>query len=511
MKHSQTITPIRTNRNKFNSNQPFRVVFSGTFNQNVYYDLSSAYLKMKVRCKPNTMKTITKSEGDTADSVADYTGNFYVPTTTPSPVDYIQGFFSIFDDTGAELKFELNNVNNEEQCNHCATIEMIDKFPIEFEQNRHIRRLYNGHKGFDLQDNSNFNLYNLDNDAFSQFKTFDNKYRFVKHDDGYWYTTMYIPFTQILEPATRTSLLRIYAAEFDLIFKDTEKFFNTNRPHIIITQGKGATDNSCVGEPYVTIESTITTGIGQTSGTIEGFDSFNCEEPSNYDKILFEHDMSSNFFKEKPEIVDCDLYMDQYTIESTEEAAKFDEQNLGSVFRPVCYQLDNHVFDINPDSPVNKFKIECPFKPLACYYYFTHDVKNELSLRTDYLYLNPPKHAVIKTLTGQSTPYPHYENDPDVRIVDPLSYFATRNLPTKFATPDERHYSELIYNLKKFDHPLIDYHRWKQIHRLYSIDMTSDLNMGDDKNTLFFEIGLEDTVPDNVRLHVIFTRDYKVV
>ena len=33
------------------------------------------------------------------------------------------------------------------------------------------------------------------------------------------------------------------------------------------------------------------------------------------------------------------------------------------------------------------------------------------ALRTDYLYLNPPKYCVLKTLTGQSTSYPYYENN----------------------------------------------------------------------------------------------------
>ena len=60
-----------------------------------------------------------------------------------------------------------------------------------------------------------------DNDCFCMKKSFDNKYKFVKGDDDYYYTTMFIPFTQILEPASRMSLLRIYAAEFDIIFKDS--------------------------------------------------------------------------------------------------------------------------------------------------------------------------------------------------------------------------------------------------------------------------------------------------
>ena len=79
MKHLQTITPIRTNRNKFNSSSPFRVVFSGTFNRNIYYDLSSAYLKIKIRCKPNQLKTVTKHEGSvtavtTPAQINDYDG-----------------------------------------------------------------------------------------------------------------------------------------------------------------------------------------------------------------------------------------------------------------------------------------------------------------------------------------------------------------------------------------------------------------------------------------------------
>jgi len=498
MKHTQTITPIRTSRNKFNSSQPFRVVFSGTFNQNVYYDLSSAYLKMRVRCKPKALKTVTPSGDSSPDIIADYTGNFYIPTSTPSPVDYIQGFFSVYDDMGQELKFELNNINNEEMCNHCATIEMIDKFPIEFEQNRHIRRLFNGHQGFDGLNTYHNGLYHPDADNYLIYKTFDNKYKFVKESDGYYYTTMYIPFTQILEPATRTSLLRIYAAEFDLIFKDTEKFFIAELPHVTISAGKIPKVN-IYGECCITKETTNQYGYCSN----EGIDLANTT-----DAFLYEDNSSIAFFQEKPEIIDCDLYMDQYTIESTEEIAKFGEQ----YFNPVCYQLDNHVFDINPETDINKFKIECPFKPCACYYYFTQDDNNDLSLRTDYLYLNPPSYAVIKTLTGQSTPYPHYENDKNNTFMSLKEYNKKSTSAVKYHSPDERFYNELIYNLKKFDHPIIDYHRWRQIHRIYSIDMTSDLNLGDDKNTLYFEIALQNKpLPENVRLHVIFTRDYKVI
>ena len=77
MKHLQTITPIRTNRNKFNSSSPFRVVFSGTFNKNIYYDLSSAYLKIKIRCKPNQLKTVTKHKGsDTAVTTPAHIDNY---------------------------------------------------------------------------------------------------------------------------------------------------------------------------------------------------------------------------------------------------------------------------------------------------------------------------------------------------------------------------------------------------------------------------------------------------
>ena len=77
MKHLQTRTPIRTNRNKFNSSSPFRIVFSGTFNRNIYYDLSSAYLKIKIRCKPNQLKTVTKHEGSVTAVTTPFT-NLYL-------------------------------------------------------------------------------------------------------------------------------------------------------------------------------------------------------------------------------------------------------------------------------------------------------------------------------------------------------------------------------------------------------------------------------------------------
>ena len=41
--------------------------------------------------------------------------------------------------------------------------------------------------------------------------------------------------------------------------------------------------------------------------------------------------------------------------------------------------------------------------------------------------------------------------------------------------------------------------------------MNSDLNLGSDKNTFFFEVSLDDCVEElkqNVRLHVIFITDY---
>lgn len=492
MKHSQTITPIRTNRNKFNNSMPFRVVFSGTFNQNVYYDLSSAYLKIKVRCKPNEMRTMSK---DAKEEV--YTGNFYMPTLTTTPVDFIQGFFSVYDDNGAELKFELNNINNEEQANHCAMIEFIDKYPAEFEYNRHIRRMFAGHKGFETRYPLQTLSGKTDHDIFSLLKTFDNKYKFVRGDDGYYYTTMYIPFTQVLEPATRMSLLRIYAAEFDFFFKDCNKYWNTDRPYITTSDGKIATDHNLAGEPWVTREFEMRTYDEESSLDLD--DSI---------PVLYNHNNGINFFDQTPEIVDCDLYMDQYTIESTEEIAKIGDR----YFQPCVYQLDNHVLDFNQDIDINKFKLEVPFKPSQCYYYFTQDNNDDHSLRTDYLYLNPPKHVVLKTLTGQNTPYPNYENN-NLDLISNTNNRVHKNDSkniAKYSSPDERFYNELLYNLKKFDHPIIDYESWRKIHRIYSIDMNSDLNMSDDKNTFFFEIGMDKTPEKNMRVHIIFTRDYDV-
>lgn len=496
MKHQQTITPIKTNRNKFNSSQPFRVIFSGTFNQNVYYDLSSAYLKMRVRCKPHNMKTIKLETNSTkADVIEDYTGNFYIPTLNQTPVDYIQGFFSIFDDNGAELKFELNNINNEEQANHTAMIEFIDKYPNEFEYNRHIRRLFAGHKGFETKRPTSALSKKLDYDYFITHKTFDNKYKFVKEGD-YWYTYMYIPLTQVLEPAARMSLLRIYNAEFDIFFKDTEKFFSSRLPYVEIKKNnaqveKGYTDNNCNGEAWITTE--------ENYSTVD----FSNQFTSNH-KMLYEDDTGIPFFNEKPEIVDCDLYMDQYTIESTEEMHQLGDK----YFMPVLYQLDNHVFDMYENVGIHKYKIECPFKPSACYYYLTYDEDNNKALRTDYLYLNPPKYCVLKTLTGQSTPYPNYECNSLRPLVNPHNRIYNNNATESFVSPDERLYNELLYSLKKFDHPIIDYESWSQIHRIYSIDINSDLHLGEDKNTFFFEINLEHELHPNTKLHVIFVRDY---
>ena len=507
MKHLQTITPIRTNRNKFNSSSPFRVVFSGTFNRNIYYDLSSAYLKIKIRCKPNQLKTVKKHEGSvsavtTPAHIDNYNGNFYLPTLTQSPVDYIQGFFSVYDDEGKELKFELNNINNEEQANHCAMIEFLEKVPNEFEYNRHIRKLYNGMLGFVTRNNMIDFDEHYDNDCFCMKKSFDNKYKFVKGDDDYYYTTMFIPFTQILEPASRMSLLRIYAAEFDIIFKDCDKFWNPTLPKIEVKNNTesppkkiAVTNDSRIYENYVTTESSDFL-LGKYTYEKTPFD-------DNIPVLFYQ---GVEFFDEKPEIIDCDLYMDQYTIENVEEMSQIGN----NYFQPCIYQLDNHVIELNETIDINKFKIEVPFKPAACYYYFTRDPDYNKGLRTDYLYLNPPKYCVLKTLTGQSTSYPYYENNHNNLIYDNLSVVTKNNVPS-YASPDERFYSELLYNLKKFDHPIIDYESWKQIHRIYSIDMNSDLNLGSDKNTFFFEVSLDDCVEElkqNVRLHIIFIRDY---
>ena len=38
--------------------------------------------------------------------------------------------------------------------------------------------------------------------------------------------------------------------------------------------------------------------------------------------------------------------------------------------------------------------------------------------------------------------------------------------------------------------------------------MNSDLHQSPDKNTFFFEIGLEHELANNVKLHIIFVRDY---
>ena len=46
--------------------------------------------------------------------------------------------------------------------------------------------------------------------------------------------------------------------------------------------------------------------------------------------------------------------------------------------------------------------------------------------------------------------------------------------------------------------------------RIYAVDMNSHLNLSDNTNELIFEIQFEDEVKedDNIRMHVIFERDY---
>lgn len=490
MKHTQHIVPIKTNRNKFNNSVPFRVIFSGTFNRNIYYDLSTAYLKLRVRCKPNQLKCIEKTS-NAADVITNYNDDFYMPTFNITPVDYIGGFFSIYNDDGEELKFELNTVNNEESGNHNALIEFIDKSPIEFSYNSHIRKLYNGQKGFNMRVPEGMNNYKYDHAQYKQIKTFDNKYRFHKEDDGYYYTTMYIPFSQVLEPAHKVSLLRIFAAEFDIFFKDWNKFFNTSLPYISITGNKGTANTSTHGEGYVTYVENNASSETQSNFAVGK-------------KVLYAPNVNSAFFSEEPCIVDADMFIDEYCIESTEEM-----NEIGSeFFQPSVFQIDNHVIELNKDVDINKFKIEVPFKSACCYYYFTRDDDSSHSLRSDLLYLNPPKHAILKSLTGFSTAYPDYYNNYDSLIDDNNEKTYKLNVTTRYATPESRLYDELLYNLKKFNDQQIDYESWLQIHRIYSIDMNSDLNQSDDKNTFFFQIGLEHPIDDNVKLHMIFIRDF---
>ena len=490
MKHTQHIVPIKTNRNKFNNSIPFRVIFSGTFNRNIYYDLSSAYLKIKIRCKPEQLKCIEKTS-NAADILTNYNDDFYMPTFNNTPVDYIGGFFSVYDDNGEELKFELNNINNEESGNHSALMEFLEKSPIEYSYNTHIRKLFNGQKGFNMRVSEGMSDYQYDRARYKQLKSFDNKYRFHKEDDGYYYTTMYIPFSQVLEPAHKMSLLRIYAAEFDFFFKDYNKFFNTSLPYISITGNKGTANTSTFGEGYVTrVES---------NASPESINNFAVGR-----KLLYAPGINSNFFKEEPCIVDCDMYIDEYCIETTEEMSQIGN----NFFQPCVFQLDNHVIKMNPELPINKFKLEVPFKSSCCYYYFTYDDDNSHALRTDYLYLNPPKHVILKSLTGFSTPFPDYYNNSDALIDDNNEKTYKLAVTKKYAMPETRLYDELLYNLKKFNDPQIDFESWLQIHRIYSIDMNSDLHQSPDKNTFFFEIGLEHELANNVKLHIIFVRDY---
>ena len=490
MRHQQHIVPIKTNRNKFNSSVPFRCIFSGTFNRNIYYDLSSAYLKMKIRCKPVQLKCIEKTS-NTADIISNWDGDFYMPTLNATPVDYVGGFFSVYDDNGEEVKFELNNINNEESANHSAIMEFLEKSPIEFAYNTHIRRLWNGQKGFNMRVPEGSSDYQFDKAQFKQLKTFNNKYKFHKETDGYYYTTMYIPFSQILEPAHKMSLLRIYAAEFDFFFKDCNKFFNSKLPSIQITSNKGSANSATKGEGFVTL-------VEAAGASAESFNNF-----TQGHKILYDPG-SARFFQEEPCIVDCDMYIDEYCIENTEEMASIGDD----YFQPCVFQLDNHVIEMNKDIDINKFKLEVPFKSAACYYYFTSDFENDSALRNDYLYLNPPKHAVLKSLTGFSTPFPDYYNG-NYEIEDNLEKVYNSSVGCIYSIPEQRHYDELLYNLKKFNDPQIDYESWLQIHRIYSIDMNSDLHQSPDKNTFFFEIGLEDEIDENVKLHMIFVRDYK--
>ena len=495
MIHEKLVIPVRTNHNKLNSSVPFKVAVSGTTKPNVFYDLSTGYLKFKIRMKNVKYDIATMGSGEDklvtiAEGSTPYE-HLYVPSMVPHFIDYVKGYINCVEGD-EEVQYSFSDINYEDMCQHACMLDFLNSHPCKFDNQRHIYPKYNGNSGFGGPVDDNLSDFfkgadlNDDLNKYMNIERFQNKIEFLKeqeHTDGSvdYITTMCIPLSSILESASRASLINLKLLDLDFYLYDLAKFIDK----IDLWQ-------------KVEDKTTKNDDVNWNGGFyVTGDNMFRND-------VLNNNTMVGNFDFKDLEIYDCDLYIDQFEFNDMSEYHNMPNTDKGLVVA----QVDNHVLDINQQCDINKFTVRVPFKPATCYIYFTYDGDSNSSNRTDYLYLNPPKYLNVKTLTGWSSTYPYYENGEE-NIFDPIEY-GYNNSIVAYKSPDPRLFEELHYVLNKYDTPLINYNSFAQVHRIYAVDMNSHLNLSDNTNELIFEIQFEDSVPEdvNVRMHVIFERDY---
>lgn len=501
MIHEKLVIPVRTNHNKLNSSVPFKVQVSGTTKPNVFYDLSTGYLKFKVRLNDVSYKvangafdnnnqptsnpvTVAEIFGKTTVTPYDV---LYVPTMTPHFCDYVKGYINCVEGD-EEIQYSFSDINYEDMCQHTTMLNFLNTHPCQFDCMRHIYTTYNGANGFGGK--QLFNSLPLNNRGFRTSRRFDNKVEFklesINNDKtkANYIATITVPLSAVLEPASRASLINLKLLDLDFFMLDLGKYIDVDMLYNGLTGGEKTNNISWYGDSFVTTNSDFMYYNDSVAHNTKSLCEFN--------------------FKDL-EIYDCDLYIDQFEFSDMTEFNNMPNTQKGLV----CAQVDNHVMDIDPTVSINKFNIRVPFKPSTCYIYFTHDSESDCSNRTDYLYLNPPKYLNVKTLTGWSNSYPYYENGPTT-IADPKDVALSGSVDHEYRTPDPRLFEELHYVVNKYDTPLLNYDSFRNVHRIYAVDMNSHLNLSDNTNELIMEVEFEHPVDNdlNVRAHVIFERDY---
>ena len=158
MIHEKLVIPVRTNHNKLNSSVPFKVAVSGTTKPNVFYDLSTGYLKFKIRMKnvkydiatmgSSEDKLVTIAEGSTKYE------HLYVPSMVPHFIDYVKGYINCVEGD-EEVQYSFSDINYEDMCQHACMLDFLNSHPCKFDNQRHIYPKYNGNSGFGGPANNN--------------------------------------------------------------------------------------------------------------------------------------------------------------------------------------------------------------------------------------------------------------------------------------------------------------------------------------------------------------------
>ena len=348
MIHEKLVVPIRTNRNKLNSSVPFKVSVSGSTKPNIFYDLATGYIKFRLRLTNVGFNVFRETADKKAEAVAGNHDTIYVPTLTPHFVDYLKGYLNVIED-GEEIQYSYSDINNEDMCQHQTLMMMLNEHPCLFNTMRHIYPQYNGCKSFDGRiPFYQTSIHETDtlNSVYSTRRRFQNKIRFTRESADSFVATICIPLSSILECATHSSLLCLKLLDLDLHLLDQHKFIDKDGLNIDIAAGGDTTDVNWKGDYYVTTDHMY----------------------NDLDDSLNEM-FVANFNFNELEIIDCDMYIDQFEIEDSSELSKIPNTQIGIVLS----QLDNHVCDIDPSQEINKYTIRIPFKPASCYIFFTHD------------------------------------------------------------------------------------------------------------------------------------------